>query len=311
MTIRPLPRRPPPLQDELLSSWVTRLAAANYCSVPELLGYLGFSGDKPPETSHDLRGANIERFGALTHLPSSEMQAMLLERRAEFPVECVSYSNFQYCPTCARIVPGISLHHWRYAWSMTCNSCGTGLLPFGTAPGEESQVPARLEVRASKGAAWLEQLYLRGSQHVGRQLNLALQVVRVLAPELRHAGLCSKSRHDRYAMLAAVHLLMTRPLVAVSIAMRRDPAAGERLRMVFPGQRNLFDQLVHLSYSSPSSANDDRRIQKAWIPARKSGNTTKPDFLAAAKKAIEQLGVNADRAELLRCADLTLENSRR
>ena len=221
MTILPLPRRPPPLQDELLSSWVTRLAEANYCSVPELLGYLGFSGDKPPETSHDLRGANIDRFGSLAHLPSSDIQCMLLKRRAGFPVECVPCSDFQYCPTCTRKVPGVSLRHWRYAWSMICNSCGTGLLPLGTAPGAEFQVPLRLEVRALKGAAWLEQLYWRRSQHVVRQLDLALQVVRVLAPELRHAGLCSKSRHDRYTMLAAVHLLMTRPLVAVSIAMRR------------------------------------------------------------------------------------------
>jgi hypothetical protein len=112
-------------------------------------------------------------------------------------------------------------------------------------------------------------------------------------------------------MLAAVHLLMTRPLVAVSIAMRRDPTAGERLRMAFPGQRNLLDQLVHLSRSPSSHEPDDRKIQKAWFPARKSDNTTKPDFLTAAKIAIEQLGVNADRAELLRCADRTLEKSRR
>lgn len=311
MTIRPLPRRLPPLQDELLSSWVTRLAAANYCSVPELLGYLGFSDEQPPDTSHELQGTDINRFGALARLSSSDVRGMLLVRRAELPVEIVSCSDFQHCPTCTQKVPGISLRHWRYAWSMACNSCGTGLLPLGTALGEELQVPARLKVRASKGAAWLEQLYLRSSQHVGRQLDLALQVVRVLAPELRHAGLCSKSRHDRYTMLAAVHLLMTRPLVALSIAMRRDPAARDRLRMAFPGQRNLLDQLVHLSCSSPTPAKDDRKIQKAWFPASKSDNTTKPDFLAAAKKAIEQLGVNADRAELLRCADRTLEKSRR
>ncbi len=311
MTIRPRPRRPQPRQDELLSSWVTRLAAANYCSVPELLGYLGFSSESPPDTGHELQGADTKRFGALARLSSSDIQGMLLVRRAGFPIDFVSCSDFQHCPTCTQKVPGVSLRHWRYVWSTICYSCGTGLLPLGTVPGEKFQVPSRLEVRASKGAVWLEQLYWRGSQQVGRQVDLALQIVRVLAPELRHAGLCSKSRHDRYAMLAAVHLLMTRPLVAVSIAMRRDPTAGERLRMAFPGQRNLLDQLVYLSCSSPTPAKDDCKIQKARFPARKSDNTIKPDFLAAAKKAIEQLGVNADRAELLRCADRTLEKSRR
>lgn len=81
--------------------------------------------------------------------------------------------------------------------------------------------------------------------------------------------------------------------------------------MAFPGQRNFLDQLVHLSGSLPSPLKNDRKIQKAWFPAQKTDNPTKPDFLAAAKKAIEQLGVNADRAELLQCADRTLEKSRR
>ncbi|WP_170763197.1 hypothetical protein [Ruegeria lacuscaerulensis] len=72
-----------------------------------------------------------------------------------------------------------------------------------------------------------------------------------------------------------------------------------------------MDQLVHLSCNSLTPAKDDRKIPKAWFPARKTDTTTKPDFLAAAKKAIEQFGVNADRAELLRCADHTLEKSRR
>ncbi|WP_419739422.1 hypothetical protein [Ruegeria sp.] len=80
--------------------------------------------------------------------------------------------------------------------------------------------------------------------------------------------------------------------------------------MAFPVQRSFLDQLVHLSVSLPSPPKDDRRIQKAWFPTQKSNNTPDPDFLTAAKKAIEQLGVNADRAELLRCADRTLEKSR-
>lgn len=93
--------------------------------------------------------------------------------------------------------------------------------------------------------------------------------------------------------------------------MRRDPTARDTLRMAFLGQRDLLDQLVHLSCSSSSPAKDDRTIQKAWFPAQKPDNLTTPEFLAAAKKAIEQLGVNADRADLFRCADRTLEKSHR
>lgn len=119
-------------------------------------------------------------------------------------------------------------------------------------------------------------------------MDLALQVVRV---ELRHAKFCSKSDHDQFAMLAAVHLVMTRPLATVSIAMCLSPTAG----LAFADRRNLFDQFVHLSCSSLAPAKDDRTFQKTRLPARNSENLTKPDFLAAVKKAIEQIGVKADR----------------
>ncbi|MEO1189713.1 MAG: TniQ family protein [Pseudomonadota bacterium] len=41
--LKPLPRRPPSLRDELLSSWIGRLARANHCSVDELCSYLGLA----------------------------------------------------------------------------------------------------------------------------------------------------------------------------------------------------------------------------------------------------------------------------
>ena len=90
VTIRSLPKRPPPLRDELLSSWITRLAGANHCSVPELCGYIRFVGECPPETWNELAGANIERLGTISGFPSSDMHRMLLARRADFPIECVS-----------------------------------------------------------------------------------------------------------------------------------------------------------------------------------------------------------------------------
>ncbi|PHS19454.1 MAG: hypothetical protein COA78_00780 [Blastopirellula sp.] len=51
-----LPRRPPPLTDELLSSWMLRLALANHCAVDELCRYLGLQRGRAPETVAELEG---------------------------------------------------------------------------------------------------------------------------------------------------------------------------------------------------------------------------------------------------------------
>ena len=40
----PLPRCPPPLADELLSSWLKRLARANYCTGDEEMSCADISG---------------------------------------------------------------------------------------------------------------------------------------------------------------------------------------------------------------------------------------------------------------------------
>lgn len=57
----------------------------------------------------------------------------------------------------------------------------------------------------------------------------------------------------------------------------------------------------------------DRWSKKKQIPrfpARRSTNTAKPEYLAAVRQAIEQLGVAATRAELRRRAEQILETIR-
>lgn len=60
--MKPLPCRPSPFEDELLSSWVTRLARANHCSFEELSGYLGLEQGKVPETVAEPGQMNLDPF---------------------------------------------------------------------------------------------------------------------------------------------------------------------------------------------------------------------------------------------------------
>lgn len=313
MSRKPLPRRPAPFQDELLSSWITRLSDANYCSVAELCRYLGLALEHPPETLSELAGVDIDRFCATLRLPAAELDSMLLQRRAEFPVECVSWSDFQHCPACARKQPGISLRHWRFAWSMHCEVCGSELAPLHGNPEGLAQLPSRLRRRAQEGASRLRIVYRQGNVHSGRRMDLTLQVAGVLAPEIRYGTLFSQNRIDRFKILAAINLGMTRPLLVTALVLKNDPASKTRLRAAFPHKRKLVDRTASLVSDLPildgggrEIHNDRSKRQPSYITA-----SPRPEFLAAARQAVTKLGVTADRGELLRHAENILQDARR
>lgn len=312
MNTQPLPGRPAPLPDELLSSWIARLAGANHCSVPELCGYLGFDCEHPPETLAELQGAYIERFCVITRLSRSDLEGMLLARRTEFPVECMAWSDFQHCPTCTRETPGVSLRHWRYAWSLNCEICGSELLPICGSRGNERQVSPRLLIRAVEGAGQLEQAYQCGNRHQARRVDLTMQVVGTFEYELHHAALFSKDRHHRFAMLAALYLGMSRPMLAAALALRNDPAAEARLRLAFPHQRKLLVRLVRRADGLPSRRDKDLEERNDQFPRQRTAGmiTAEPEYLTAARNAIDQLGETADRGDLLQCAERILKLTR-
>jgi len=312
VSIRPLPRCPAPLRDELLSSWIARLAVANHCSVPELCGYLGFAGDRSPETLEELEGMDVERMCTITRLERSDLNNTLLTRRAEFPVECISWSDFQHCVACARATPGVSLRHWRCAWSLTCQICGSELVSLRPDPKASDHLPARLRARVIEGAGQLKRAYQQGNGHAGRRVDITMQVVGVLERGFRHGSIFSQCRYDRWLALAALNLGMTRPLLAVAIALRKDPAAGARLCMAFPQRRKILDRLASLADDLPflGAGSDENHV--GWSQTQRTyfAATPQPEYLAAAKQAINQLGATVDRGELLRRAESILEASR-
>jgi len=312
MDRKPLPRRPAPFR-ELLSSWIVRLSDANYCSVPELCRYLGLAQERPPETQSDLAGVDIDGFCATIRLPPEELDSMLIQRRAEFPVECISWSDFQHCPACTHKVPGISLRHWRFAWSLQCEVCGSELLPARSEPAAHMNLPTRLRTRAKEGAKRLMLADRHGDCHAGRRMDLTLQVAGVLAPELRNGALFSQNRIDRFKILVAIDLGMTRPVLATSLVMKNDPASVTRLRAAFPHKRKLVDRTASLASDLPildSGGGETHKDRSKRQPSNITG-APQPEYLAAARQAITKLGVTADRGELLRHAERILQSARR
>lgn len=278
----------------------------------ELCGYLGLVGERPPEMGDQLAGVNIERFCAISRLPLSDMQGMLLTRRAGFPVECVSRSDFQFCARCTKETPGVSLRHWRYAWSTICYSCGFELGPVNTDPNDTIRFPPRSRTRALLGAARLKQAYQRQHQQSGRRIDSTIQVVQILAPELRHATLFSRDLSQRFAILEALYLGLSRPMLGVAFALRNDLTAGTRLHNAFPYKRKLLARVMRLAGSLPNYQSRDAEKKNDQSPAYNSTrpNVVGPEYLAAAKQAISQLGETADRGELLRYAEKILVTAR-
>ncbi|QIE47831.1 hypothetical protein G5B38_19530 (plasmid) [Pseudohalocynthiibacter aestuariivivens] len=313
MNCKPLPRRPAPFQDELLSSWLARLADANYCAVPELCRYLGLAQEHPPEMLADLASVDVDRFCTTLRLPSNDLDSMLLKRRKEFAVECVSWSDFQKCRTCTSKQPGISLRHWRFSWSLQCEVCGSELVPLRGDSEGLAQPPSGLRRRAQEGARYLMIAYRQGNVHSGRRMDLTLQVAGVLAPKLRHGAKFSQSRLDRHSILAAINLGMTRPLLAVALVMKNDPRAERRLRATFPHKRKLVDRLASLVGDLPLRSvriGENHKTRSKKHPTCIT-SSPKPEYLAAARQAITELGATADGGELLRVAESILQTARR
>ena len=168
MTVTPLPCRPPPLKDELLSSWTTRLARANHCSVEEFCGYLGFEQGRVPETVAELENGNLDHLSFLVQLPASEVAAMTLSDGIRFEVQYVSQHDFQKCAVCTSQTPGLILRHWRFVWATACERCGRALVTLY--PTEDEIVPEKLIRRANRGAEILRSAFCDGDLQLGRRL---------------------------------------------------------------------------------------------------------------------------------------------
>ena len=102
----PLPRRPPPLANELLSSWIKRLARTNYCTKEELCRYLGLSLDRAPEALVGFAGIDAARLCSILRLARDDLIAMLIVEHHNFPIRCVAQEDFQQFLQCFARSPG-------------------------------------------------------------------------------------------------------------------------------------------------------------------------------------------------------------
>lgn len=300
MTLKPLPRRPPPIPDELLSSWIRRLARANHCSFEDLCGYLGLGQGRVPEVRNDLGQVNWARLCSAVQRTRYEIEAMTLPDTTHLPVQCVSSDDFQVCESCAKQTPGLVLRHWRFSWSLTCENCSRPLLARHPSDG----LSDRLRVRAARGAAMLKAAVHSNDLRRMRRISRTFDVLKIVGLEYP-ASLTSRRQLQRSEALAAVHVCATRPLLGAAILMCGNDKAFWELRRAFPQHRRVIEKVRKQSHDL------ERRLPRQQKPEpapkqethRANRQVASEGALRAARQAISELGPNADRQALLMRAD--------
>jgi hypothetical protein len=305
--LKPLPRRPPRVPDELLSSWVRRLARANHCSVEDLCGYLGLGQGRVPERKNDLGQVNWARLCLGVQQTRDEIEAMTLPDTSHLPVQCVSSDDFQRCANCASQTIDLVLRHWRFSWSLTCENCGRPLVAKYPA----DDLSDRLRVRAASGAAVLKAAVHAKNLRRMRRISRTFDVLKIVGLEYpaSFASLCQLQRSEA---LAAVDVCTTRPFLGAAILMCGNDRAFWELRRAFPQHRRLIEKVRKQSQDLERRLPRQQKAEPA--PKQEAKRADRPvaseGALRAARQAITELGPDADRQVLLARADAIWKRQR-
>jgi len=294
--VKLLPRRPPPLCDELLSSWLTRLAQANHCSTEELCGYLGLQRGRVPDRSSDLEQVCVGRLCAAVGRKRTEIAAMTLPNLNTRSLNYLATHDFQTCKHCQEQTPDLVLRHWRFAWSTNCESCGRSLV----SPYPQGGISKRMKARAARGAKRLASAVIFGDQKTQQQFRQTLDLLQLWG--LADAGaLISENQAHRTIALAAIELGSRRSFQRFAFRVGRNSRVAQSLLRAFPRQREALETIQKWARLS-----ENRYLEREVIVRRATDecrNTTKTvpskRALTAARSAVQELGSDADRLALL------------
>ena len=306
MNIKSLPFRPPPARDELLSSWIGRLAKANHCSVEELCGHLGLGQGRVPECTNDLRAVNWTMLCGAVQRSRDEIVSMALPDTTRHDVQYVSRHDFQYCPGCVAKSPDLVLRHWRLAWSMTCETCGQAL----AAKYPAKDVSGRLRARVAGGVEALKLAVATADPKQLGRINMTLQVMSVLKIGPLWS-LTSGNERERLLALAAVGISTSRPLLGAAITLRGNDRGARELHRDFPQHRRAIEWIRRLSKDLEQWLPEPR--EKEPPSRQETHGMSRPiaseSALKAARQAVTELGPDANRQALVARADAIWKRS--
>ena len=111
MKHRPLPITVTPVPEELLSGWLSRLAASNHCEVGDLLVHIGIDAKYAAALDFDLDMLVADRISVAARFDPAFVSSMTFVAIPEAEMWLTAQVPFQACPNCAD--GGVALRHWR------------------------------------------------------------------------------------------------------------------------------------------------------------------------------------------------------
>ena len=142
---RALPLIASPGPDELLSSWLTRIAQDYYIPPRGLLTHMGLSSPSVERLDLTLTFAQAIAISGFVRQPPDAIIGMT---HARLPVDCQSLVWVKYpqqsCRSCASQLKrngatGAVLKSWMQGWRVTCRACGGAMPRTRSAPPHHAQ----------------------------------------------------------------------------------------------------------------------------------------------------------------------------
>lgn len=216
MKRRPMPITVTPVPDELLSGWLSRLAASNHCDVADLLVHIGIDARYTAALDLGIDILDADRISVAARIDPAFVPSMTFAAMPEAEMRLTAQVPFQACPNCAD--GGLELRHWRRAWAFDCQICGARLLPKADRQ-KGAAVSEKLVDRARNGAQVLERGAMSGS---ARELRRAMRAVTFAMGMSALGGdpffaLQSPRLHIRFFCFAAIVSAQSRPLVKAAL----------------------------------------------------------------------------------------------
>lgn len=254
MKPRPLPKTVAPVPDELLSGWLSRLAAANYCDDAELLAHIKIDTAHGTALDFSVDAVAAEKIANVARVDPDVVRSLTFPAMTTREASLTAQMPFQHCPQCSR--EGLSLRHWRRAWAFDCQVCGMRLVQALGKTGDD-QIPGKLIYRARRGAGMLE----CAARSSGRmQLRRAMRAVTFAMALKTFRGdpsfaLQNPRSEIRLFCLAAIAAARSQPLAKAAIVNKSiDDYARVALLRAFEKEPRLLAAVDHIAQRRAKSA---------------------------------------------------------
>lgn len=243
----PLPKTVAPLPDELLSGWLSRLAAANYCDDTELLAHIKIDTAHGTALDFSVDAATAERIANAARVDPDVVRSLTFPAMTPREASLTAQMPFQHCVQCSR--EGLSLRHWRRAWAFDCQVCGTRLVQTLGKPREE-QISGKLIYRARCGAGILEHAARsRGPRQFRRAMRAVTFAMSLKTIRGDPSFAVQNPRSEvRLFCLAAIAAARSRPLAKAAVVSHTvDDYARAALLRAFEKEPRLLATVDHIA----------------------------------------------------------------